>query len=67
MAYLTSLGWMMALPIAGGILLGRWADQHFGTGSGWTLGLLCLGLVIACLEVFLGMRAALRRQPKHER
>ena len=67
MAYLTSLGWMMALPIAGGILLGRWADEHFATGSAWTLGLLCLGLLIACLEVFLGMRAALRKDKRRER
>ena len=67
MAYLTSLGWMMALPIAGGILLGRWADHQFHTGSAWTLGLLGVGLAIACLETFLGMRAALRRHARRGR
>lgn len=45
------LGWLVVLPVLGGILLGRWLDHRFGTGVFWTAPLLLLGAV-------LGMRAA---------
>jgi hypothetical protein len=59
MVYLTSLGWLTALPIAVSILLGRFLDNRYGTGSFWTLALLGAGVVIAGLEVYLAMRRAL--------
>ena len=61
MAYLTSLGWLIALPIAASILLGRFLDNHYGTGSFWTLALLGAGVVIAGLELYLAMHRALDR------
>jgi predicted F0F1-ATPase subunit len=66
MGYLTSLGWVMAIPIAGGVLLGRYLDGRLGTGSTWTLLLLMLGMAIAALEAYLAMRVALRRRNHHE-
>jgi predicted F0F1-ATPase subunit len=53
MAYLTSLGWILALPVAGGILLGAWLDQQLGTTPTLTLGLLGAGIVIAAVEASL--------------
>lgn len=60
MAYLTSLGWLMALPIAMGVLLGRLLDDRLGSGYVWTLALFGVGLLLAAVEVFLAMRSALR-------
>jgi Putative F0F1-ATPase subunit Ca2+/Mg2+ transporter len=59
--YLTSLGWMIALPIAGGILAGRFLDQRLGSGGFWTLALLAAGIGIAAMEMYLVVQAALRR------
>jgi len=39
-----TLGWMIALPIAGGALLGHAVDRWLGTGITWSLALLTLGL-----------------------
>jgi ATP synthase protein I len=41
------LGWMIALPIVGGALLGHLLDRQLGTGLTFTLALLLLGVVIA--------------------
>lgn len=46
-AYVGALGWMIALPIAGGAMAGHWLDRRLGTGITWTLGGMSLGLVIA--------------------
>lgn len=42
-----TLGWLIALPIVGGALLGHLIDRRFDTGLTFTLALLLLGLVIA--------------------
>jgi ATP synthase protein I len=42
-----TLGWMIALPIVGGALLGHYLDRLLGTGLTFTLALLTLGLVVA--------------------
>ena len=39
------LGLIMALPLVGGILAGRWLDDRFGTGSVFTLILVPAGLL----------------------
>ena len=62
MVYLTSLGWLIALPIAVSILLGRFLDNHYRTGNFWTLALLGAGVVIAGLELYLAMKRALGRR-----
>ncbi|WP_318571000.1 AtpZ/AtpI family protein [Salinigranum marinum] len=53
MAYLTSLGWVLALPVAAGILLGAWLDRQLGTTPTLTLGLLGAGIVIAAVQAYL--------------
>ena len=60
--YLTSLGWMIALPIAAGVLLGRFIDDRLGSGTFWTLALLGAGVVIASLELFMAASSALSKQ-----
>jgi len=42
------VGWSVAVPTAGGALLGAWLDRHHPKGSSWTLALLVAGLVIGC-------------------
>ena len=41
---LTSLGWELAVPIFGGLLIGYRIDQHFNTGYTFTLLLLVAGV-----------------------
>lgn len=41
-----SLGWDLALPIFGGVLLGYLLDRWLGTGHVFTMGLLVLGIAI---------------------
>lgn len=62
MAYLTSVGWLMALPIAAGVLLGWWLDDRLGAGYAWTLAFFGVGLLLAAVEVYLAMRRALRQK-----
>jgi predicted F0F1-ATPase subunit len=59
--YLTSLGWMIALPIAAGVLLGRFIDEQLGSGTFWTLTLLGAGVGIAALELFLAASTTLTK------
>lgn len=46
-----SLGWDLALPIFGGVLVGYWLDRWLGTGPVFTLGLLILGVAIGYYNV----------------
>ncbi len=40
----SSLGWELAVPIFGGVLLGHLLDRRLDTGYVFTLGLLILGV-----------------------
>ncbi len=42
-----SIGWDLAIPIVGGVLVGHFLDQWLGSGYTFTLGLLVLGVMIA--------------------
>ncbi len=42
------LGWTIVLPTLVGMFMGRWLDQHLGTGIFWTGPLLIVGVVIGC-------------------
>jgi ATP synthase protein I len=42
-----TLGWLIALPIVGGALLGHLIDLRLGTRMTFTLALLLLGLLLA--------------------
>lgn len=46
-AYVGALGWMIALPIAGGAIAGHYIDRRLGTGITCTLAGMGLGFVIA--------------------
>jgi predicted F0F1-ATPase subunit len=48
---LTSLGWDLALPIFGGVLLGHLLDRRLGTAYVFTLGLLVLGIAVGFYNV----------------
>jgi ATP synthase protein I len=62
MAYLTSLGWLIVLPILAGVLVGHLVDQWLGSGFVWTLTLLLAGIGIAGLELYRALTAGLRRR-----
>lgn len=51
----------MALPIAAGVLLGRFLDNRLATKNFWTLTLLGVGVSIAGIEAYLAIRRALQR------
>lgn len=61
-AYLTSIGWLIALPIAGGVVLGRFIDDRAGSGTFWTLALLGAGICAAAAEAYAAIQFALRRR-----
>jgi predicted F0F1-ATPase subunit len=46
-----SLGWDLAVPIFGGVLLGHLLDRWFGTRYVFTLGLLMLGIATGYYNV----------------
>lgn len=41
----STLGWELALPIFGGVLLGHFLDRRLGTNYIFTVGLLFMGVV----------------------
>jgi F0F1-type ATP synthase assembly protein I len=47
-----SLGWDLAVPIFGGVLLGHALDRWLETGYVFTLGLLLLGVATGFYNVF---------------
>jgi len=47
----TTLGWELALPIFGGVLLGYYLDRHWETGHIFTLGLLVVGIAAGFYNV----------------
>lgn len=57
----TSLGWDLALPIFGGVLVGYLLDRKLNTGYGFTLGLLVLGIVTGFYNVFRFIRRLEKR------
>ena len=63
MVYLTSLGWLIVLPIGLSVLLGRYLDDRLQSERFWTLTLLGVGLGLAVLEVYLAGQHALRGKP----
>lgn len=53
------LGYSIALPIAGGAILGRFIDDRFGTYPRTTLSLLLLGVFVAGVGFVLTVRDAM--------
>lgn len=51
------LGMLIAVPIVGGVYIGRWIDERFsGYSVTWTLGFMVLGIVVGSVNVYLYMR-----------
>lgn len=50
------LGWLVVVPLLGGVALGRWLDHRLGTGIMLTSALLLVGLVIGCWSGWRWMR-----------
>ena len=57
-----SLGWDLALPIFGGVLLGNLLDRWLGTGHIFTLGLLTLGIGVGYYNVVRFIRRIDRKR-----
>ena len=47
----TELGFLIAIPLAGGVFLGVWLDNTFSTHPKFTLSLLGAGVVIAFVNL----------------
>jgi len=56
-----TIGWDLALPIFGGVLLGHHLDRRLGGGYTFTIGLLVLGLVVGVYNVARTLQRELRR------
>lgn len=44
------IGWSVAIPTLGGVLLGIWLDGRYPSTHSWTLALLIAGLCIGCFN-----------------
>lgn len=56
-----TIGWDLALPIFGGVLLGHYLDRQLGKGYVFTMGLLVLGLGVGMYNVTRTLQRELRR------
>ena len=62
-----SMGWDLAVPIFGGVLLGYLLDRRLGTDAAFTLGLLALGVATGYYNVFRAMRRLEARRQQRPR
>ena len=46
------IGWSVAVPTLGGVLLGLWLDRRYSGTRSWTLMLLVAGLLIGCANAW---------------
>lgn len=49
---LTSLGWELAIPIFGGVVIGYRIDRFFDTGYTFSISLLLFGIMIAYFNLY---------------
>jgi ATP synthase protein I len=56
LSLLGSVGWSIALPAAGGALLGHHLDGRLGTGIRFTLMLLCAGVLLGAVLAWHALR-----------
>lgn len=61
-----SLGWDLAVPIFGGVLLGYFLDRLLGTRYVFTLGLLVLGIGVAYYNLARFIRRTDRAEKERE-
>lgn len=56
-AYIGVLGLLFVLPVILGAYLGRWLDVHAsGYSVSWTVNLICLGVIVGAINVYLFIR-----------
>jgi ATP synthase protein I len=46
------IGWSVAVPTLGGVMLGIWLDGRYPGAHSWTLILLVVGLAIGCANAW---------------
>lgn len=62
LALITHIGLVMMIPIFGGVYLGSYLDERFGTGGIFLIVLTLIGVVTAFLNMFkVVMKAAGKR------
>lgn len=49
----TELGFLIAIPLSGGVFLGVWLDSIFSTHPKLTLSLLGLGVIVSFANLFI--------------
>ncbi|MGB0467612.1 MAG: AtpZ/AtpI family protein [Pontibacterium sp.] len=55
--YAGTLGLLFVLPVVGGIYFGRWIDGLMeGYSVRWSISLLCLGITLGAVNVYLFVR-----------
>lgn len=55
-ADLTGIGFGIALPMAGGALLGSFLDKTFSTAPRLTLGLIIIGIILGISNLFFYLK-----------
>jgi F0F1-type ATP synthase assembly protein I len=60
----SELGFVIAFPLVGGILLGSYLDQKFSSYPKITLSLLLLGVMVSFCNLFLVMKEFMKRENK---
>ena len=55
------LGFDIALPMVGGLIIGTKLDARFGTVHAWTIGLFMFGLVLSCASLIRIVRDVTRK------
>jgi len=63
-ASVLTIGWDLALPIFGGVLLGHHLDRSLATRFAYTIGLLVLGLVVGVYNTVRTLQRELRRDQR---
>ena len=58
LSLLGAVGWSIALPVAGGTLLGWYLDRRFTSGVEFTLLLLFAGVICGAILAWSAIRAA---------
>lgn len=59
---LTALGWEIALPIFGGVILGHYIDRFLQTTYMFTLSLLSLGIFIGYYNIYKRIEVEMLRK-----
>jgi ATP synthase protein I len=58
LALIGALGWLIAAPTVGALILGRWIDHRAGTGIFWTATLVFVGAAVGAWMAWRRMQEA---------